>query len=150
MDLRVNTSARAGVAAGGAARSSGGLRRGVANVVARAGAATLESVVETEPVTGLVRQALALVVVGSRTAGNRRVEDDNAVVLGVACVVGGEGSITKKSSTGSGRESNCVDVEGSSATLAESSLHRSLVRGVRGCAGEPVTEMIGTIRVVYF
>ena len=54
----VNAGARAGVAASGAAERLGSLSGGVRDLVAGAGAAALEGVVETDPVTGLVGQSL--------------------------------------------------------------------------------------------
>lgn len=60
----VNTGGRAGVTAGGAARSGRSLCRGVGDRVTSAGASALESVVETNPVTSLVGEGPAEVVVG--------------------------------------------------------------------------------------
>ena len=54
----VNAGARAGVAASGAAERLGSLSGGVRDLVAGAGAAALEGVVEANPVTGLVGQSL--------------------------------------------------------------------------------------------
>jgi hypothetical protein len=78
----VNTTARASVTASGASRGRGGLGRGVRDGVAGAGASTLEGVVETEPVTSLVGERAAEVVVGSRATGDRGEEHDNTVILG--------------------------------------------------------------------
>ena len=54
----VNARARAGVAASGSAERLGSLSGGVRDLVAGAGAAALEGVVETNPVASLVRQSL--------------------------------------------------------------------------------------------
>ena len=54
----VNAATGAGVAAGGAAECLGGLSGGVRDLVAGAGAAALEGVVETEPMTSLVGEGL--------------------------------------------------------------------------------------------
>ena len=58
----VDTRGRAGVAASGAAGRGRSLSRGIRDAVAGAAAATLESVVEADPVTSLVRQSLLALV----------------------------------------------------------------------------------------
>jgi hypothetical protein len=66
---RVNTAAGASVLANGAAGSGGALRRGVADLVASAGAAALEDVVEAEPVADFVGGGGTLVVRSGGAAG---------------------------------------------------------------------------------
>lgn len=75
--------AGARIAAGGAAGRGAGLGGRVGDLVAGAGAATLEGVVQTEPVADLVGGRLAKVVVGGATAGDRRRQDGAAVVVEV-------------------------------------------------------------------
>ena len=58
----VNTATAAGVTSSGAAESGGGLRGSVRDGVSRASAATLEGVIQTNPVTGLVSEGLEMVV----------------------------------------------------------------------------------------
>ena len=77
---RVHASARAGVAAGRALVRCGGFGRGVGDRVTRARAATLEGVVEANPVPSFVRQGL-----GSTKKGNllvrRAVNDEKKITL---------------------------------------------------------------------
>jgi hypothetical protein len=75
----VNTAARASVLADRAAGSRGSLRRGVADLVAGAGAAALEDVVEAEPVADFVGGGGALVVGGGGAAGQGVGQVDAAV-----------------------------------------------------------------------
>src|SRR5207253_6493877 len=66
------------------------LRRRVGDVVALAVTTALERVVQADPVADLVRRGVAEVVGRSRTAGEGRREDDDAVHQRLARVVGGE------------------------------------------------------------
>lgn len=92
----VNTSARASVTTDGASGSSAGLRRSVGDGVARARAATLEGVVETDPVANLMSQGLTAVVVGDRATGEGANVDNNTIVLRSGLVRGGESSISQE------------------------------------------------------
>ena len=56
----VNAAARASVTTGRATTGGRSLRRGVADLVTRAAATTLESVVETDPVSSLVGESLSM------------------------------------------------------------------------------------------
>ena len=56
----VNSTARASVATGGAARRGGSLRRCVRDHVTRGRASALEGVVEPDPVAGFVCQSLLM------------------------------------------------------------------------------------------
>jgi len=135
----VNTSnVGAGIAADGASISSGGLSGGVGNRVTRAAATTLESMVETEPVTNLVSQSLAEVVRGRSTAGDAGEEDDNTIVLGLRGVGRGESSISQKTSSGARDETDGVDVEVLGCALAVGVLHGGLDGGGRANGVEPV------------
>jgi hypothetical protein len=89
---RVNTAARASVLANRAAGSRGSLRRRVADLVAGAGAAALEDVVEAEPVADFVGGGGALVVGGGGAAGQGVGQVDAAVEgeIGGGRVGGGE------------------------------------------------------------
>lgn len=89
---RIKTSlARARVTAGRAATGSGSLGRGISDVIAVAGAAALEGVVETEPVADLVGGGVAEVVVGEVAAGQGVVQDGAAVVVPVVGLGGDRG-----------------------------------------------------------
>jgi hypothetical protein len=70
--------------------------RSVRDAVARAGAAALEGVVETEPVADLVSEGAAAVVARSRAARDGRVAEDNTVVLRRARVRAREGSVSNR------------------------------------------------------
>ena len=102
-----------------AAKGGRGLCRGIADEVTGSGAAALESMVQTDPVTNLVSERLmsrtdvrenglgrkknqlkthpAQVVGSGSPAGNRGEEDNNTVVYGVAGVGPRESSISEKS-----------------------------------------------------
>src|SRR5689334_5757896 len=84
---RVETRQRAGVPAGRATARRAALRRGVTDRVVRARAATLERVVEPEPVPGLVRRRLAQVEVRRRTTRQRAVLHPDPVDARVRRVV---------------------------------------------------------------
>jgi hypothetical protein len=73
----VNTTAGASVTAGGAARSRGGLRGSVGDRVTGGGAAALEGVVETNPVTNFVSGSL----VKRSTSGSFKRERGRAKLL---------------------------------------------------------------------
>jgi hypothetical protein len=75
----VDAAAGASVLADRAAGSRGSLRRGVADLVAGAGAAALEDVVEAEPVADFVGGGGALVVGGGGAAGQGVGQVDAAV-----------------------------------------------------------------------
>lgn len=151
--------AGARIAAGGAAGRGAGLGGGVGDLVAGAGAAALEGVVETEPVADLVGGGLAEVVVGGAAAGDRRRQDGAAVVVEVvgarADVVGevavaGSGVIRISCQKGKDVSDGLpevaanlpleVDVQGTIVTLAERLLHGQLSAiispvGVDGAGG---------------
>ena len=76
---RVDAAAGASVLADGAAGRRGALRRGVVDLVAGAGAAALEDVVEAEPVADFVGGGRALVVRRRGAAGERVGQVDAAV-----------------------------------------------------------------------
>ena len=135
---RVDASTWAAVLVGWASRGSSRLRWGVRDLVAITGAATLENVVETEPMADFVRERLALVVVGRATAGEGRVEDDNTIVLGGTLVVRWESSIAQEALSISSLESNGVDVERGSITFAKRGLHVRLGLCTWADVGEPV------------
>jgi len=130
----VDTTARAGVAAGGAARSSRRLGRSVVDAVAGGGAAALEGVVEVHPVTNLVGGGAAQVVGGGSTAGDGLAEDGATVeneVGGAASVArGGEVAVAEEAAAQVAEE---VDVQVGVGSLAESLLH-----GLFGAVGSPV------------
>ena len=75
----VDAAAGASVLADGAAGRRGALRRGVVDLVAGAGAAALEDVVEAEPVADFVGGGRALVVRRRGAAGERVGQVDAAV-----------------------------------------------------------------------
>ena len=111
-----------------------------------------------DPVTGLVGERVAEVVVGGRAAGHRGVEHDDTIVGGRARVRRWEGRVAEETlmwiasastaqlcgalslaySAGAGLEANSVDVEVRLAALAERSLHRRLVGRIRPGLVEPV------------
>lgn len=154
----VDTGAGAGVTAGGASRGKGRLGRGVRNLVAGAAAATLESVVETDPVTGLVGEGPAEVEVGGGTAGDGGEEDDDTIVGGVGSVVRGEGGVAQKTLVNAAGETDGVDVQSVRAALAKLTLHGGLQRrgwadrvepvGVHGAGGTSEREAQAGARVV--
>jgi hypothetical protein len=82
----VNTCRCASITASGAAVSSRGFSRSVGDGIARAGAAALESVVETDPVSSLVCEGLTLVIVGRGSSGNRGIQHHNTVISGGGAV----------------------------------------------------------------
>lgn len=96
--------------------------------------------IQSDPMTRLMRQRLPLVVIGRRSAGQAGEEDDGAVVGGVAGVVGGEGGVSEE--TAGGGEGDGVDVEGVRTALTESFLHGGLLGG----AGADVVEPVGVGR----
>lgn len=137
----VSSATGAGVAGGRAARSSSLLRGGVGNGVANSSAGTLEGVVETEPVTNLVDDGEAVVVVGLVTAGYGAGQDGAAVPDEDGVAADGLGQVGVAVSIKAGHE---VDVDISISTLAKSGLHGGLgtVLGPVGVDG-PVTAGIG-------
>jgi len=76
---RVDAAAGASVLANGAAGSGSALRRGVADLVASAGAAALEDVVEAEPVADFVGGGGTLVVRSGGATGQGVCQVDAAV-----------------------------------------------------------------------
>ena len=130
----VNTAAGAAVLTNGASRGGGGRGGSVADKVARARAAALEDVVETEPVANLVGEGAALVVGGERATGVGVPLDNDTVVLGSAGVVPGEGGVAEQAVG----EVDGVDVEGVGSTVTEGVLHRRLSRGTLVDVAEPV------------
>lgn len=55
--------------------------------------------VETDPVTGLVRESMAKVVVGSGASWDRREEHDDTIIFGGAAVGRRESSIAEEAGT---------------------------------------------------
>ena len=66
----------------------------------------------------------ARVVGGGSSTGDRRVQGDDSVLLGVA-------GVSQKSSTGAGNETNAVDVRSVGSTQPQLVLHRRLVRAMQ-------------------
>lgn len=62
------------------------------------------------PVTSLVGQSPAEVVVGGRASGGGAVEHDDTIVFGLALVVAGEGGIAEETLAGSGLEADTVEI----------------------------------------
>lgn len=122
----VNTAAGARVTTNGASRAGAGLGRGVGDTIARAGAATLEGVVETEPVTGLVGGGLAEVEADGRATGEGVLEDGAAVTDEGAGAGGGAGREVAVSQVATNAVED-VDVEGGVGAAAEGGLHGDLV-----------------------
>ena len=115
----VNTGlAGARVTADGAAGGSRGLSGGVGNGVAGAGAAALEGVVETEPVTNLVGGGVAEVVAGGRAAGEGGVQDGAAIIVPRVGARGDRGGEVAVAQVAAERAED-VDVEGAVGALAE-------------------------------
>lgn len=148
----VNTGlAGAGVTADRAAGRSGGLGGGVGDGVTGTGAAALEGVVETEPVTNLVGGGVAEVVVGGAAARGGAIEDGAAVAdVGGGAGRGSGGEVAVSQVTTHLLEE--VEVEVLVGALAESALHGHLVAlgvispvGVDGLvsAGEGERDAIG-------
>jgi hypothetical protein len=88
-------------------------------------------VVKTKPVTNFVSQSFALIVISQGAAWDSPVENNNAIVGGVAAVGGREGSIAKEALRSNASKAGGVDIKGSGiSSLAKSALHRSLIGGV--------------------
>jgi hypothetical protein len=68
-------------------------------------------VVETEPVTGLVGERAAQVVVGGAAARDGGEEHNDTVILGGAGVRRGEGGVAEETGTRARLEADGVDVE---------------------------------------
>src|SRR3954452_12565472 len=88
---RVKPGQRAGVPTLRASAGRAALRRRVAHLVVRVGAATLERVVQPKPVAGLVGGGLTEVEVGLGSPGQRGVLHPNSVDARLLGVVPGEG-----------------------------------------------------------
>ena len=114
----VNASARAGITSGRTPESRRSLWGGIVDLIARAFAAILEGVIQTDPVTSLMGEGLISRTdvrewAGARknqlkthptqvkrnlgATGNGGIEDNNTVVLWVAGVVERESSVSEKS-----------------------------------------------------
>ena len=77
-------------------------------------------------------------VVRCRSAsGERRVQNDDAIVLGVGLVVGGEGGVSEEAHARPEREADCVDIEVARTSLAERFLHLRLDGRARPDRVEP-------------
>ena len=98
--------------------------------------------VEPNPVTDLVSRGASQVELGHGTAGERRIEDDNSVILGVGRVVGGEGSITKETLALAGGETDGVEVECAGGSYSERGLHGGLL----GCFWTDTVEPVRSQR----
>lgn len=126
------------VTASGASAGGAELGGRVGDEVAVAGAAAaLEGVVETHPVTDLVGDGVAKVVVGGAAAGHRGVEDAAAILVeGVGAGRNGGGEVAVAEVAAQVLEE--VDVERLIGALAERLLHGNLsaIRGPAGVDGE--------------
>ena len=151
VDLRIRSSTGASVARSRAAVDRTSLRSGVADRVTWRAASTLERVVQSHPVAdqnpvissflsdsgaefclpGFVGQSPAQVVWGRSSTGDRRVQHNHTVILGVAGVRRREGRVSQQSRTGTRNEPDTVDVESIGSTQPQLVLHCSLVRATR-------------------
>ena len=103
---------------------------GIRNVVTFAFTSTLERVVESNPVAGLVSRSATQICRSFSTSGESRVTNDDAIVLGVIPVAGGESGVSKETIRGFIIEGNGEDVENAGTAPPELFFHRFLFRGV--------------------
>ena len=75
----------------------------------------------------LVSSSTSQIEVSGGTAGEGRIEENNAVILGVGRVVGGEGSITEETLVIAAGETDGIEVECASVPNSERSLHGGLL-----------------------
>jgi len=111
----------------------------IVDVVTRAIAPILERVVESNPVTGLVCQGATQICRSSGTPGERSEIYDDNVVLGVATVVGREGSVAEETLCGGIVESDGEDVESVGTATPEGRLHLRLFRGLWASIIKPLS-----------
>jgi len=129
--------AGAGIASGRTSARGAGLGGGIGNKIAAAGAASLESVVQTKPVADFVRDGIAEVEVGLAAARNGRVQDAAPIkvkVVGTASHRLGEVAVPKVAADGALE----VNVQCPVGPLAEGLLHGQLgtIAGPVGVDGE--------------
>ena len=120
-----------------AARSRLRLWRRVGDHVPLTGTTALEDVVEAEPVAHLVRERPPLAEVRRRATREAGVEDDDAVVLRSALVVGREGRVPEETAPGPGLEPDGVDVQRGHVPFPKLVLHVRLGLFVGANTAEP-------------
>jgi len=114
------------IATRGAAISSRLFRRRVRNVIVRLLTATLERMVQPEPVTHFMRARVTQVVRRGRATGKRRMKENDAVLRRSRRITRGERGITKNATAGI----TGPNVEVVSRTLASGGLHRRFRRTI--------------------
>jgi hypothetical protein len=125
---RVNSSVGASSTASQVAKRRRDFWRSIVCEVAISRAATLEGVVKIDPAANLMDQSTAQIIVGRRTAGERRVKYSHAIILVSVRVRGGEGGVAEETGSGARFGANGERVESVGIALVQGDLHDSLLR----------------------
>jgi hypothetical protein len=98
----------------------------------------LKGMIQSKPVAELMSERLSLIKIWCRSAGKSRVQNHNAIVLGVSSITIRESRISKCSVGDLGPKADSVDVDVSRSALAKFCFRFVCFSGVKIYVVEPI------------